>query len=192
MEKRPYSQSTAKPSRTAGRSASAKSRKSCTTSSTVLFVLLFVLPLFLNLLLLLLHVLLFFLHVFLLLLQVFLCFLYVLLFFLHVLLLLLGFVTPATAQDQRQCQKNYPRKYLQACGQLYCDRSISFPAAVSRGHKALAQNIGPPVRSDYEACVPRGAVFAFVDTRFGSVTRPLRSAGIAGPTPTRWYRAACW
>ncbi len=95
-----------------GRQTPPKSRNPCTTTSTVLFVLLFVLPLFLDLLLLLLHVLLLLLHVFLLLLQVFLCFLYVLLFFFHVLLLLLGFVTPATAQDQRQCQKNYPRKYL--------------------------------------------------------------------------------
>jgi hypothetical protein len=114
MEKRPCSRTPAEPrhpDRVVGRTPP-KARNLCRTTPTILCLLLFVLLFFLDLLFLLLYVLLLSLHVFLLLLQVFLCFLYVLLLFLYVLLFLLGFVTPTTTQDQRQCQENYSCKTL--------------------------------------------------------------------------------
>ena len=125
MEKRPCSRTPAEPrhpDRVVGRDPP-KARNLCRTTPTILCLLLFVLLFFLDLLFLLLYVLL-------LLLQVF---LYVLLLFLYVLLFLLGFVTPTTTQDQRQCQENYSCKNPQAINKLYYDYSTSFPAAVPCG-----------------------------------------------------------
>src|SRR4028119_792484 len=125
MEKRLCSRTPADPShpdRVVGRTPP-KARNLCRTTPTILYLLLFVLLFFLDLLFLLLYVLL-------LLLQVF---LYVLLLFLYVLVAPPGLRYPTTIQDQRQCQENHCCKNPQAINKLYYDHSISFPAAVPCG-----------------------------------------------------------